>query len=265
MRSPASGPRAVRHVGRHLRLVARRAIVRIPVRELTDEFGFSVGPGGWNHYTALLAEHDRLPDRPVEATTYGRFFLDHRVNGVRDLNDLLDLTDGPPRFAGLPRFWLGTYPWGGLSASDIGRPGPAFGWAHDEATGDDTSELWGRGRTLWHRPCNRATLWNEWRLTVDLCASIRDRGYSPVTARGFPLVTLLHHSDGRRRAIIVDGHHRIAVLAHLGARAAVVEVGAEIGMADAARWHAVIGGHCTVEEATEFFDAFFELDGSERY
>jgi len=231
---------------------------------ITDEFGFSLGPGGWHPFTALLdgignADHDDL--RP---TDFERFLLDSRVNAVRDLNDVLDLSAEPRRFEDRARFWLGTYPWGGLAAADIGRPGPAFGWAYDQATGSSTRSLWGVDRTIWYRPESRSTMANERRLTRELMASMK-RGYRPIKARGFPRLTVLRRSNGDFRAVIVDGHHRLAVLAHLGASAAVIEVEAVVDEGDVDCWHAVRHQRCSPEDALAVFEAFFHLNGSERF
>ena len=259
-----SAARAARLMARTGGLAARRRLIRMPIEEITDEFGFSLSAGGWHPLVEALQNYDRQPLQPVETTRFGRFFLDEKTNAVRNLNDLFDLTRRPAGFGSLPPFWLGTYPWGGLDADAIGGPGPAFGWAHDEALGVDTADLWGHGRTLWYRPANRHTISNERHLTVELYRSIRRR-YSPVKARGFPRVTLLVGEDGRRRAVIVDGHHRLAVLAHLGARAVTVEIEGAIEVGRVDQWYYVRNGHCTPDEAMRFFDAFFVLDGSERF
>lgn len=251
-------------VFRQADLARRRQLIRVGIEELVDEFGFSLGAGGWHHYTALLAEFERNRSLPLEATVFSRFFSDDRVNGVRDLNDLLDLGVAGRPFQDLPRFWLGTYPWGGLPAADIGTPGQPFGWAYDDATGSQTAELWGRGRTLWYRPANRFTIANEWNLTVELYHSIK-RSYSPMKSRGFPTVTLLQKPDASRRAVIVDGHHRLAVLAHLGVRSVIVEVEGVVKLADVETWPFVENGHCDAVQAGRFFEALFEFNGSERF
>jgi hypothetical protein len=255
--------RAGRLAARHGRLAVGAKLRRIPIDHISDEFAFSLSPSGWEPLREVLRSHQRDPAARVEDTTFGRFLLHGATNRVRDLNDLFDLADRPLGFGDLPRFWLGTYPWGGIDPDQIGQPGPAFGWANDEATGADTSELWGRGRTMWYRPDDWFTIAAEWDRTIALDRSMA-RGYRPIRARGFPLVTLLRHDDGRQRAVIVDGHHRLAVLAHRGARAVTVEIGAVIERSDADRWHHVQRGHCDPDQARRFFDAFFELDGSER-
>ncbi len=260
VRSARGGTRLV---VRHLGLAARRRLVRIPMDRITDEFAFSLSVGGWHPFVQALRDHDRRPDLPPGETLFGKFFLAPEVNAARTLNDVLDLSTQPLGLGLLPPFWLGTYPWGGLSAGYIGRTGPAFGWAHDQAEGVDTADLWGHGRTLWYRPDNRHTIGNEHRLTIELYHSMR-RQYSPLRARGFPRVTVLERPDGEQRALIVDGHHRLAVLAHLGVRTVTVEIEATVTMDRAEGWDHVRAGRCSVAEAQRFFDAFFTLDGSER-
>jgi hypothetical protein len=151
-----------------------------------------------------------------------------------------------------------------LDVANVDGPGPAFGWAHDRLHGVDTANLWGHGRTLWYRPDNRHTIDNERRLMVELYHSMRRR-YSPIKARGFPRVTLLAGRNGLRRAVIVDGHHRLATLAHLGVKLVTVEVETTIDLDQRHRWYYVRHGHCTEAQAAKFFDAFFLLDGSERF
>lgn len=255
---------AARLAATNLGLAARGAITRVPTSDLTDEFGFAPTHSGWNYYNAIASAYERDPGADPLSTEYGRFFTSDAVNTVRDLNDLLDLHGGPPRFADLPRFWLGTFPWGGLPGPEVGTPGPAFGWAHDQATGADTSKLWGAGRTLWYEPRDEFTIRSEWTATTKLYDSIKAR-YSPVRARGFPTVTILKDAAGRRKAVMVDGHHRLALLAHLGVPKVTVVVEATIDVEDCDSWYYVRTRHCTAGEARRFFEAFFELDGSERF
>ncbi len=271
---------------RHAKLAATHRLRRVPMNLICDEFAFSLAPGGWHPFVALLDDLVRSND-PQATTDFERFFRSSSVNAVRNLNDLLDLgqaTTGrpsspeppaphnPPDATGsvtpllgeLPRFWLGTYPWGGLTAPDVGKPGPAFGWAHDAETGASTAELWGRHRTVWYRPDNESTLANERRLTTDLAASMAN-GYRPLRARGFPRLTILRRADRSYRAVIVDGHHRLAVLAHLGATSVVAEIEAIVDEVNIERWFHVRSGHCSPHHARLFLNAFFDLDGSERF
>jgi hypothetical protein len=258
----ASG--ATKEAWRHAKLVARGQLTRVPIEQITDEFAFALSGHGWNRYSAVLESHDAEPGASLESTDFHRFFNDEQVNAVRDLNDLLSLSDNPGRYNEIAQFWLGEYPWGGLIGPEPARTGAPYGWAYDEAENTDTSELWGKGRNLWYRPNDEYTVRTEWRRIIELYESMKHR-YSPLKARGFPRVTLFVRRDGDRRAVIVDGHHRLAILAHLGAEQATVEVDAVVREADVADWPSVLTGYCSPEEALVIFHSFFELDGSERF
>jgi hypothetical protein len=253
-----AGSLLVRHVG----LAAAGRLRTVPIETVTDEFAFALASSGWNYYTDLLAQVQARPGLQLEDSTFYRFFTHPTTNAVRDLNDLLDLGREGGTYQRIPRFWLGTYPWGGLLRGDVGGAGPAYGRAYDEVAGADTSTLWGAGRNLWYEPRDRFTLGTEWDLTIQLRHSIAG-GYRPVRARGFPRVTELRRGRERRR-VIVDGHHRLAALAHLGARTVTVERESVVDRAQARSWYHVRSGRCTVAEAQVLFDAFFDLDGSER-
>ena len=249
---------------RHAGLAARRRLIRVPTVEITDEFAFALSPRGWNRYRSALESHDADPTATLESTAFHRFFNDVDVNAVCDLNDLLALSDHRGPYDGIARFWLGEYPWGGLIGPKVAVTGAPYGWAYDAAEDADTSELWGRGRNLWYRPRDDYTVRTEWLRVTELYESMKRR-YSPVKARGFPRVTLFIRRDGDRRAVIVDGHHRLAVLAHLGVKRVTVEVDAVVREQDVDAWPRVRSGYCTADEALIFFRAFFELDGSERF
>ncbi|NNE94547.1 MAG: glycosyltransferase family 2 protein [Acidimicrobiales bacterium] len=252
---------------RHVRLLAEGKLRRVNISEVTDEFGFDLTKEGWNCYTSILREFDSNQTVAAADSEFGRFFTSDVVSNVGDLNDLLDLGFPDGDLRAVPRFWLGTYPWGGLvpePSTDPAEPlGPAFGWAHDLATGQDTSLRWGAGRTLWHTPNDRFTIANEWRITLDLYPRVRRR-YSPLKARGFPTVVLLERADGCRRALIADGHHRLAILSHLGSRSVLVEVLKTVREEDVAEWPAVRAGVCSEAEALAIFHRFFDVNGSER-
>lgn len=230
--------------------------------EISDEFAFAFARHGWHPFVALLDQ--TAGDEAAPITDFERFFGDPAVNAVRNLNELLDLSAEPLGLTARCPFWLGTYPWGGLAATDHDSAGPAFGWAHDEATGSSTADLWGAHRTVWYRPDRRPTLANERRLTLELRRSMRN-GYRPLRARGFPRLLLLRRSSGETRAVVIDGHHRLAVLAHLGVDSVLAEIDGVVDEHRVADWYGVRTGRCSREDALAVFDAFFVLDGSERH
>jgi hypothetical protein len=260
------------------------SLKRLPVDLITNEFAFSFGAKGWHYLRALVAEYDRDRDIRLEDTTFWRFFQHERVRSVRYLNDVLFLHD-PARQAraGDFKFYLGTYPWG-----DHVSGGP-WGRHFDRVEGARTRDIYGDSRNPWYDPGARPPLEIEWRETIRTYDSVR-RGYRPLLHGSLPQVTLLVRRDGELRAVRYNGQHRLASLGHLGRRRVSVLVPSASSITaeleswptastapkvvtegdvvvrenDVEEWYYVKRGLCSVEQALEIFDAFFELDGSER-
>jgi hypothetical protein len=278
---------AVRALGRvraSLRFFRSGSLKRLPLDLITNEFAFSFGAGGWHYLRALVAEYDRDNDIRLEDTTFWRFFQHERVRSVRYLNDVLFLHDGSRQARDRdPRFYLGTYPWG-----DHVSGGP-WGSHFDRVEGARTRDIYGDSRNPWYDPGARPPLEIEWRETIRTYESVR-KGYRPWLHGSLPQVTLLVRRDGDFRAVRYNGQHRLASLAHLGRRKVAVlvpsarSITAELASwptastapkvvaepdivvheNDVEAWYYVKRGVCSAEQALEIFDAFFELDGSER-
>ncbi len=251
-----------------LRNVARQTLdgqlINIPLSLITDEFAFSLDAAGWNYYRALLADYGNNPIVPLEATTFFRFFQHACVNAIRYLEDVLFFHEPQrPIDENRFRFYLGAYPWGGLTetASLIG--GTPFGWYYDRTESRSTRDLWGYGKTLWYQPNDRYTLEREWELTTQQFRCLQ-HGYHPWLHLAIPTVTMLVRRDGRRRAIIVDGHHRLSILSYLGYYQVKVEVVQRVAEAEVDQWYYVKRGDCSRQQALEIFNAFFRLNGRER-
>lgn len=249
---------------RYLKSGLAGKLINLPLNWITDEFAFSLNSAGWNFYTDLLSEHERRPDIGLEETRFFRFFTHEHIIAVQSLNDLLFLHDPSKRCrANDCKFYLGTWPWGGLTRAETLTGGTPFGWYYDMVERKNTKELWGYGRNLWYQPNDKFTLQNEMHLTLQLLNSLRG-GYSPVRHLSFPLITLLVSRRGERRGVIVDGHHRLAILSHLRHERATVEVAQVIREEDVGQWYYVKRGDCTAAQALEIFDAFFVQNGMER-
>jgi hypothetical protein len=276
--------RALGHARASLRFLRSGSLKRLPVDLITNEFAFSFAAEGWHYLRALVAEYDRDSDIRLEDTIFWRFFQDERVRSVHYLNDVLYLHD-PARQTGDGdfRFYLGTYPWG-----DHVSGGP-WGIHFDRVEGARTRDIYGDSRNPWYDPGARPPLEIEWRETIRTFDSIR-KGYRPWLHGSLPQVTLLVRRDGDFRAVRYNGQHRFARLAHLGRRKISVLVPSASSITaelaswptastapklvterdvvvhenDVEKWYYVKRGLCSVEQALEIFDAFFELDGSER-
>jgi hypothetical protein len=249
---------------KYARLGLARKLISVPTREITDEFAFSLAPEGWNYYCALVAEYQKRPDINLEETTYYKFFQHELVNAVRNLDDVLYLHDSEKRTQpGRFKFFLGTYPWGGLTQADSLVGGTPFGWYYDSITGKMTRDLWGYKQTLWYKPNERYTLGFEWNYTLQNYFTLKT-GYRPVLYGSFPCATLLIRRNGEMRAVMGDGHHRLAVLSCLGYKQIIVHVVHTIKEAEVDQWYYVKRGQCSREQAIGVFNTFFELNGRER-
>jgi hypothetical protein len=244
---------------------ARGNIQCMLISEITDEFAFSFGPTGWNYLRALAQSHDDTNDRERRYAQFEMFFQHAIINAVRHLEDLLFLHVPDTRAAlGDGGHYLGTYPWGGLTRHDTRNGGVPFGWFYDEQEQADTRELWGYGSNLWYRPSDAYTIAAERDRSRCQKADLQN-GFHPWRRLSFPTVARLERSDGAYRGVVVDGHHRMACLGLMGYRDVPVIVTEIVREADIDDWYYVKRGRCSRDRALAVFNAFFELDGSERF
>jgi glycosyltransferase involved in cell wall biosynthesis len=241
-------------------------LLQIPTSAISDEYGFSLAPDGWHYFRALLAEFEQNPEVEPAETTYFGFFRHDALRSVRYLEDVLFLHRSSGAADGF-RFYFGTYPWGDWTASDARVGGKPFGHHFDAVEGRQTRDLYGYRRNPWYQPGDCYPLRIEWRQTTELYKSLR-RAYRPSRYRSLPSVVLLVRRDGDFQAVRYRGHHRLATLAHLGRDTVTVALHPEsvkvVHESELEQWYYVRRGLCSPEHAHEIFDAFFELDGSER-
>lgn len=239
-------------------------LIRMPLNDLKDEFAFSFATGGWNYYNSIIEDWVRRNESgTVEQSTLWAFYKHDAIRSIRTLNDLLFFHD-PEKQRGLPRFYLGTYPWGGITTEDSLNGGIPFGHYYDSEEGKDTKLLWGSGRTFWYDPGDDYTLKTEWKYTLDVFEKLK-KGYRPLRYVDYPSIALLIRRDGKRLGLNVDGHHRLAVLGAKGFNQVKVEVKETVREDDIENWYYVKNGYCSKEHALTIFHAFYELDGSERF
>jgi glycosyltransferase involved in cell wall biosynthesis len=240
-------------------------LLRLPPDLVSDEYAFSLASSGWHYLRALLAEHAADPELKPAESLYFRFFTHERMRAVRYLDDVLFLhRDDAQHDSGL---YFGTYPWGDWTESDARVGGKPFGHHFDAVEGADTRDLYGYRRNPWYRPGDEYPLSLEWRRTTELYRSL-SAGYRPRLYGSIPSVVLLVRESGTIRAVRHRGHHRLATLAHLGYHEVTMAVDPDsirvVREAEVEDWYNVRNGRCSPERALEIFNAFFELDGSER-
>ncbi len=241
---------------------------RMPMRYVMDEYAFSLAPEGWHYFRALLAEYDKYPTLPLQETTFYRFFQDQRLRSVQYLNDLLFLHEPAKRQrADGFNFYFGTYPWGDFWTRYSVLGGKPWGHHYDLVEGKSTRDLYGYRRNPWYQPGDEYPLAIEWQHTIQLYKRLK-HGYSPGWHGSVPEVVLLRRRDGAFRAIRCEGHHRLAILSHLGYEEVTVLVPSTsinvVHEEEVDQWFYVKNGMCTPEQGLEIFHAFFQLNGRER-
>jgi len=251
-----------------LRLVLPGRLIKIPTRLITNEYAFSLAPGGWNYFRALVAEYEQYPYTSLERTTFFRFFRHERVRSVRNLNDVLFLHEPHKRSRrDYFQFYFGTYPWGHGTKSGSVRGGKPWGHDYDRLEGTMTRDLHGYRRNPWYLPGDRYSLETEFHQTRELYHSLK-KGYAPLWYGSFPTIILFIRHNGEWRAVRENGHHRLSILSHLNYNKVTVLIPSDsIGIvheADVERWYYVKRALCTPEQALDIFHAYFELNGRER-
>ncbi len=247
-----------------LKMILQRRLIQLSMNQITDEFGFSLADDGWNSYYSLLKEFSNNPDISLEETTFFQFFNHPEINTIESLEDLLWIhqREEPSELTGF-KFYLGTWPWGGITSEESEVGGTPFGWYYDQVEGKMTKELWEYGRNLWYQPDDRYTLEVEWNLTLEILR-ILQKGYHPLWHLSYPEVTLLVRQNGEKKALMGDGHHRLAVLSFLGFEKVAVNVRQIVLETEVENWYYVKNGLCSREKALQIFHAFFNINGRER-
>lgn len=209
----------------------------IPPGTATTIFGCSFGNDGWHHICRTLAEIDAAPSIRPEETTLWRFLDRFRPTSISSLAGVVD--EEP-----LPLF---VYPWGTFNSGD-------------ERTDKDpwSSRFCG--------PSTDAFMVEELARTMRLYAQMKQSGYQPMQfPHSYIGGTWLVAADGRRRFVVMQGNHRMAVLAHLDVRQVDVrtipQCLAAVRETDIDRWPLVRAGRCSVRHARRVFNLFFEQDG----
>jgi hypothetical protein len=200
-------------------------------------FGCSFGADGWHHIRRTLVEIDTTAAIRPEDTTLWRFLTQFKPTSI---SPLAGVHDEEP----LPLF---VYPWGTFSAGAA-------------STGKDPSA------SRFCGPSTPAFVAEEFERTVRLYRDMRSTGYAPYRfPHSFIGGTWLEAQGGARRFVVMQGNHRMAVLAHLGCDTiAVRQVREAVPMvreSEIDAWPLVVSGRCSRDHARKVFRLFFEQTG----
>lgn len=212
---------------------------RVSIDETTTIFACSFGHEGWQHLRKTLEEYDADPDREARDTTLYAYLTRFCPTTI------CDLVDWPLDEPVLPLF---VYPWGTFKIGETRSPKDA---ASSRFCGPSSPEF--------------AT--EEYARTIRLYEAMKGVGYRPWDfSNTFIGGTMLTRRDGARRFVVLQGNHRLAILAHLGVtQLPVRDVKGYVPVvreADAAKWPLVADGTCRVDTALKIFNLYFESNGA---
>jgi hypothetical protein len=204
----------------------------------TSIFGCCFGDDGWHHLRQTLKEYDENPKREIKETAMWKFLKNFCPNGISVFANI-EYQDPLPLFV---------YPW--IDLSNLG----------EKPKDPKSSRFCG--------PSSDEFVRKEYLRTISLYKKIKSQGYKP-SHYPHSLIsgTFLISRSGKMRFIVMQGNHRMAVLAHLGYSEILVRANTgTIPFVDERKiktWPNVRNGRCSVEHAGEVFNYFFKKNGSE--
>lgn len=209
----------------------------IGMDEASTIFAASFGRGGWHHIVETLREFDADPAIEYRNTTLSRFLTRFTPQRLSDL--VADVREG----GDLPIF---CYPWGPFNTNMRGGKDPL------------NSRFCG--------PSSEEFVKEEFDRIIALYQQLKQTGYRPwARGNGFIGGTFMQAKDGRRRFVVLQGNHRMAVFAHLGIERLPVRTMSGVlertSESDCRRWPHVVDGTCAPDYALRVFRWFFEENG----
>jgi hypothetical protein len=209
---------------------------KIAPEEATTIFACGYGANGWHHLRRTLGEIDGDPKIEPHATTLWHYLKDFQPASISEFI--------PVSGQALPLF---LYPWGTFQ--------------HGVLESNKSAE-----QSRFCGPSEDAFVIDEFKRMKTLYTQMRKDGYRPTTfPNSFIGGTWLIRTDGQRRFVVLQGNHRMAVLAHLGYREIAVRTMpgflATIREKDIKKWPLVQLGLCNEHQAFAIFSLFFEESG----
>lgn len=203
----------------------------------TNIFGCSFGASGWHHLVQTLKEYDANPNLSANESSLGLYLSRFQPKSI---SELAGITDEKP----LPLF---VYPWGTFTNGES-----------QTSKNVENSRFCG--------PSTQNFIQDEFARTLSLYKNIRKNGYSPVRYPHSHICgTWLINKNGEERFVVMQGNHRMAVLAHL--RATTVQVRTSrlslrtIYENQIDEWIMVKKSFCSRDHAKKVFDLFFHKNG----
>lgn len=208
----------------------------IPIGEATSLFACSFGRDGWHPFVKTLEEYEACSEISWKKTTLYKYHKGFCPKSI------IDLIDNGQRTSEIPIF---SFPWGtfriGASNKDV---------LTSRFCGPSADEL----------------IKSEFNALVALYKNISRQGYRPWDfGYGFIGGTFLLSADGKRRFVVLQGNHRMAVLSALGYKKITVRTNPGyldyIRESDMSNWARVREGSCDIQTARSVFRLYFDKTG----
>lgn len=210
----------------------------VPVADVTNIFGCSFAPGGWHPLAETVRELEADLELPVEESTLYRYHSSFAPKHTADAL-LREEDDFLPLFV---------YPWGAFSRNQPGFKDPV--------------------KSRFCGPSSEEFIREEFIRFKSLYLAIKLGGYRALEFASNQIAgTFLVDTDGRRRFVVMQGNHRVAVLVGLGWRAIPVRVQPrivlpEVHFADRSNWCFWDQMPAKRDLMERVFKAFFLQDGA---
>lgn len=210
----------------------------IAPEEATTVFGCGFGERGWHHIRQTLDELEAKPDLSTIDTTLYKYLSQFKPSSICDLVSC-------SKDCSLPLF---DYPWGSFSKLK-----------HAKIKNPKNSRFCG--------PSSDEFIFEELKRILLLKKELVSDGYKPNKyPNSFISGTwLIDNSLKRKKFVVMQGNHRLAILAHLGINKIPVRSTrlaiSSVSKNDISRWPAVVSGKCSEDDAEKIFNFFFENNG----
>lgn len=209
----------------------------VPPAFATTIFACSFDDSGWHHIRQTLAELDANPHLNVADSTLANFLRDFTPTSI---SILAGVQDEEP----LPLF---VYPWGTFN---------------DGAT----TTIKNAAQSRFCGPSSQQFIADEFARTVALYRQMLVTGYTPMKfPNSFITGTWMEALNGEQRFVVMQGNHRMAVLAHLRFPQIAVRTSSaslpRVRECELESWPLVASGRCSAIHARKIFHLFFKENG----
>lgn len=211
---------------------------RILVDDVSTIFGASYGKDGWHHIIKTLEEYDADEEIEYQKTSLYKFLKNFTPESICDLLENNLTTTNLSLFV---------FPWGTFKKDEI-----------ISTKNSNTSRFCGPSEDIFIK--------DEFQRIIFLYKELKKTGYRP-WAYGNTFIggTFLINNEGKKKFIVLQGNHRMAILAHLNNHMITVrEVKGNltnIYEKDINNWLMVKSNECSIVLAKDIFSLYFKENG----